>query len=193
MDPIKTVDPYFPPASDVNRGLDAEAREKELAEPGTRMVAHIVDGLLVSIPLAPGIALAMREAVRIQRVANAMGIQGNPPGLPNIDPQSFRLATIALSLGALITLGITIYQWILISGTGQSLGKKWNGIRIERVDGLAVGFVSCVVLRNWLLKLLGAVPYIGIVFYLVDSLCIFRRDRRCLHDHLAGTRVVRER
>jgi len=29
------------------------------------------------------------------------------------------------------------------------------------------------------------------LFHLVDCLFIFRQDRRCLHDLIAGTRVVR--
>jgi hypothetical protein len=35
------------------------------------------------------------------------------------------------------------------------------------------------------------VPYLGAIFHMVDCLTIFREDRRCLHDHIAGTRVVR--
>jgi hypothetical protein len=31
------------------------------------------------------------------------------------------------------------------------------------------------------------------LFHLVDALYIFREDQRCLHDHIAGTRVVRHR
>ena len=45
---------------------------------------------------------------------------------------------------------------------------------------------------NWVPKVMGAVPYLGMIFHLVDSLFIFREDRRCLHDRIAGTRVVRQ-
>jgi uncharacterized RDD family membrane protein YckC len=36
----------------------------------------------------------------------------------------------------------------------------------------------------------GALPCIGPFYSLADILCIFREDRRCLHDHIAGTKVV---
>jgi uncharacterized RDD family membrane protein YckC len=97
----------------------------------------------------------------------------------------------AAVIGVLGVLGVAIYQWILITRTGQSLGKKWTGIRIERIDGARITFGTGVVLRNWVPKVMGAVPYLGMLFHLIDCLFIFREDRRCLHDHIAGTRVVR--
>ncbi|MCY1389879.1 hypothetical protein D9M71_46890 [compost metagenome] len=51
-------------------------------------------------------------------------------------------------------------------------------------------------LGNLLLKrylvwwLLAYVPVIGVLLVMVDYLFIFRADRRCLHDLMAGTRVV---
>ncbi|MDR1075634.1 MAG: hypothetical protein LBL59_04850 [Xanthomonadaceae bacterium] len=34
-------------------------------------------------------------------------------------------------------------------------------------------------------------PVVGWIAFLAYALCIFRRDRRCLHDLIAGIRVVR--
>jgi hypothetical protein len=34
------------------------------------------------------------------------------------------------------------------------------------------------------------IPVVGGLISLVDIVLIFRRDRRCLHDHIAGTRVL---
>jgi uncharacterized RDD family membrane protein YckC len=38
--------------------------------------------------------------------------------------------------------------------------------------------------------LTGVIPYVYVVVGLIDSALIFRRDRRCLHDLIAGTKVV---
>ena len=38
--------------------------------------------------------------------------------------------------------------------------------------------------------LAGRVPVVGILLRLVDILAIFRPDRRCIHDHLAKTKVI---
>jgi uncharacterized RDD family membrane protein YckC len=40
---------------------------------------------------------------------------------------------------------------------------------------------------NWII---GAVPMFGGLYSIADVLFIFGKDRRCLHDLLAGTRVV---
>ena len=43
-----------------------------------------------------------------------------------------------------------------------------------------------MLLRAWVTFFLGIVPLFGIV----DVLFIFREDRRCIHDMIAGTRVI---
>ena len=40
------------------------------------------------------------------------------------------------------------------------------------------------------LVLSGVIPYVLVVFGLIDIALIFRRDRRCLHDLIARTKVV---
>ncbi|GEM_PF-885359 len=92
-----------------------------------------------------------------------------------------------LGLGMVAFLGLAIYQMYLISTTGQSLAKAWLGIRIVREDGSPVDFVHGVLLRSWVLAVAGSIiPFVG----LVDVLMIFGEERRCLHDHLASTKVI---
>jgi uncharacterized RDD family membrane protein YckC len=83
-----------------------------------------------------------------------------------------------------------IYQWVLVSTTGQTLGKRWAGIRIVKVDGSPVSFVSAVLVRSWAFTLITWVPWIGGLIGLADVVCIIGDERRCLHDYLAGTIVV---
>ncbi|PKB84029.1 MAG: hypothetical protein BZY88_00970 [SAR202 cluster bacterium Io17-Chloro-G9] len=90
-------------------------------------------------------------------------------------------------LSAIAFAAIFVYQMYLLSRDGQTLGKKVVGIRIVKVEtGLNGGFVTNVLLRGMLNGLLGFIPLYGIV----DLLFIFREDRRCIHDHIAGTQVV---
>ena len=94
------------------------------------------------------------------------------------------------ALMVLMVLAFMGYQWYLIATTGQTLAKRWLGIKIVRVDGTPLGFVNGVILRSWVLGLLGNIPIVGPLVSLVNPLMIFGEERRCLHDQIAGTRVI---
>ncbi|HEX7508998.1 MAG TPA: RDD family protein [Polyangia bacterium] len=192
MDKDYFADVYSPPGSDVNAGVPALGQAASLAERGTRLVAATLDGLLISVPLLPLVAVGVYYGVRTQMEAARAGMGESLAPLPSVGASELMvLLSGAAVIGVLGVLGVAIYQWILIIRTGQSLGKKWTGIRMERIDGARITFGTGVVLRNWVPKVMGAVPYLGMLFHLIDCLFIFREDRRCLHDHIAGTRVVR--
>ncbi|HEX7499646.1 MAG TPA: RDD family protein [Polyangia bacterium] len=186
----------LPPGSDVDAGVSAGAQGAEPAGRGTRLTAAMLDGLLISVPLLPLLAVGIYYGVRTQMEAVRAGVGEKLSEIPftgtsELTSELTILLAGAAVIGFLGALGIAIYQWTLIVRTGQSLGKKWTGIRIERIDGSRITFGTGVVLRNWVPKVMGAFPYLGMLFHLVDCLFIFREDRRCLHDLIAGTRVVR--
>ena len=135
-----------------------------LAGRGTRLGAVVIDALIYGVPM---ILMAI--------LAPVLARGGD------IGPIFFFL--IGLSI-----IGIFLYQLMLLSRDGQTLGKKAVGIRIVKKDtGENGGFVSNVLLRIIVNGLLGIIPLYG----LVDILFIFREDRRCIHDMIAGTVVVR--
>jgi uncharacterized RDD family membrane protein YckC len=81
-----------------------------------------------------------------------------------------------------------VLQMFLLSRDGQSVGKRVLGIRIVKNDTEANGgFVSNVLLRVIVNAVLSFIPF----YTLVDILLIFRDDRRCIHDMIAGTKVVK--
>ena len=192
MDKDYFADAYSPPGSDVNAGVSASAQGAEPAGRGTRLTAATLDGLLISVPLLPLLAVGIYYGVRTQMEAVRAGMGEKVSEVPFVGTSELTILLVgAAVIGFRGALGIAIYQWTLIARTGQSLGKKWTGIRIERIDGSRITFGTGVVLRNWVPKVMGAFPYLGMLFHLFDCLFIFREDRRCLHDLIAGTRVVR--
>jgi uncharacterized RDD family membrane protein YckC len=140
-----------------------------------RFVAQIVDGLLNLAAALPGLVLLMIGAINTG---------------PDEEPGP--LFFIGLAIAAAGSLALNIYQWILISKSGQSIGKRLMRVRIVKLDShLPPGFVYGVLLRLWVNGLLSGLPCgIGLVYTLVDLLFIFREDRRCVHDHLAQTVVI---
>lgn len=191
LDRDHPADPYSPPGSDLNAGLQTGSQGFEPAERATRLGAVMIDGVLITLPLLPLVAVGIYFALQAETAMQA-ALRAEEGGfIPGRDETVLMALGGVGVLGVLGALAIAIYQWVLISRTGQSLGKKWTGIRIERLDDARLTFGTGVFLRNWVPKLIGSVPYLGGLFQLIDCLFIFRDDRRCIHDHIAGTRVVR--
>ena len=95
---------------------------------------------------------------------------------------------LLLLLAVITVAAVQIY---LLCTQGQTVGKRLVGVRIVRYpDGSRLGFVHAFFLRSVVTVLLSAIPLLGGLFALVDVLCIFQADQRCLHDQIAGTMVV---
>lgn len=89
-------------------------------------------------------------------------------------------------------LALVILQTTLLCLRSQSVGKLLLGLRIVSVrDGTPGGPVRAYLLRGLLTWIIESVPIVGKLYWLVDSFSIFREDQRCLHDLIAGTKVVR--
>jgi uncharacterized RDD family membrane protein YckC len=90
-------------------------------------------------------------------------------------------------LGVASLFALVGYQIYSVTTRGQTIGKRALGIRVvvkdTQVNG---GFVVNVLRRGVVTGLLNFIPG----FFIVDSLFIFREDRRCLHDFIAGTVVI---
>ncbi len=84
----------------------------------------------------------------------------------------------------------------LLASSGQTVGKRALGIRIvSYTDGELLPIGKLLALRYGPLWVLNLLPFfgglIGPVFGLVDALFIFNSERRCIHDYIAGTKVVK--
>jgi len=177
MQPDPDFNPYAPPKTDIDQGLTFGGDDYVLAERGTRFAAALIDGLLMVVTLIPGFVLLLTAAEGgMYRMFN----HGNSDSL-----------FLAVGVMILLFLAFMAFQWYLIATTGQSLAKKWLGIKIVRTDGTPCGFVNGVILRSWVLGLVGNfIPVVGGLIHLIDPLLIFGEERRCLHDHIASTRVI---
>jgi uncharacterized RDD family membrane protein YckC len=85
---------------------------------------------------------------------------------------------------------IAVINLYLLHKSGQTLGKRIVGTRIVMNDGARAGLGRIFVLRMLAPGIIGWVPVIGFLFGVANVLFIFREDRRCLPDHMAGTIVV---
>ena len=84
---------------------------------------------------------------------------------------------------------IVVHGWLLVA-RGQTVGKAVMKIRIVRGDGAKVS-AARMGLRYGIGWLVSVVPALGQAWGMIDALMIFRASRRCLHDVIADTIVVR--
>jgi len=98
-------------------------------------------------------------------------------------------STAVATLIVIAFVGIYGLQMILLSTSGQTVGKKVAKIRIvDFASGQNKGFVTNVLVRYLLNWLLCFIPLYG----LIDVLFIFRGEqRRCVHDLIAKTKVIK--
>jgi uncharacterized RDD family membrane protein YckC len=146
------------------------AVELEPAGRGARLLAQIIDGLIGIIVVLPGCVLLIMGG-------------GNKSGA---------LSLSGMGLMGLGVLALLIVQLYLLTTRGQTIGKKLMKVKIVAFDDDSnPGFVKAVLLRVVVNGIIGAIPLLGYIYALVDICFIFRDDRRCIHDLIAGTKVVK--
>jgi uncharacterized RDD family membrane protein YckC len=161
--------PYQSPQSvvaDFSTGAD-------LASRGARLGAALLDGLIMMLVIMPvmyfgGYFTALGEAA----------IAGKQP--------------FALQIGWGV-VGIAIafaIQYIPLKASGQTWGKKIVGLRIVDMQGQQPGIGVLLGKRYLFANGVGLLPIVGALISTVNVLLIFRSDKRCLHDLVAGTQVI---
>jgi len=93
-------------------------------------------------------------------------------------------------VGAAVFATFAVINYRLLEKRGQTVGKWFVGVAIVGLDGSNKGVVHLLIYRYALEMLFGWVPFVGWIFGLADPLAIFGRERRCLHDLIAGTKVI---
>lgn len=163
--------------------------QAELAGIGARTGAALFNAFIYFLSLLPG-SMAMSRGLLEK---NPQLAKGGIPRVEDLDLAGFAEGLIWVWAGL---MGAMLFQAVLIAVRGQNLGKLLVGVRVVRADtGGPAGFVRGVILRFslpvTLLIVLNGFFLLGFVFLLVDYAFMFREDRRCLHDLMAGTKVVK--
>lgn len=164
--PVLNDNPYQAPRSAIRPRNGGDMPTEVLAGRGARLAAVLIDYLCM-------------VAVSIPGFAGFLYIE-----MPGADTAAGELVTLAFVMG----LGIlSVVQGIYIVRDGQTLGKKMMKIRIvDHVDGSIPRWPRILGMRYVLNMALRQIPF----YFLVDAVLIFGEEQRCIHDHLAGTKVI---
>ncbi len=159
--------PYAPPKADV---ADLEPTQSNLASRGLRLGGAIIDAIISWITIFPLMYYSGFWQSAMAGDVN-FGLQ--------------------LTLSAVSLVIFLVLNGYLLSKRGQTIGKRLVGTRIVSVtDEQILPLSKVFVLRYLPISLIAQVPLIGNLIALVNVLFIFRDDRRCLHDLIAGTKVI---
>ena len=159
--------------------MSPEEPASELASPGARLVAWIIDVLIYFVITIAAVIIGIAIA--------GVGISD----LADFAPEFFLGALeVVISLVLLAFLALFIIQMALLAMRGQTIGKIILRIRIvDSVTGAHPGWARLILLRTLVQSIIASIPFIGFIYALVDALFIFRADHRTIHDLIAGTRV----
>lgn len=152
-----------------------QAAASDLAGLGERLAAALLDGLmllLINLPL-------MYFGGYFRAVFDAAAVGAQPP---------FSLVLTWAGIGLAIFLLVQGYP---LAAWGQTWGKRILGIRIADLQGGKPSFATLLLRRYAPMQVVSLIPMLGMLLVWVDILMIFRRDRRCAHDLIAGTRVIK--
>ncbi len=169
---------YGPSGSGGGGNVAYGGASMSIASIGSRVGGAIIDGVMVMIGLAVGMGLSVA-------VMAAMG-----PPAENDNPlvsASFWLILLGGGIPSII-------NYVLISKSGQTVGKKMVGtVIVDQETGVPVGFAQGALQRTIVFGMFTGIPVIGAVLALADIGFLFSEDHRTLHDRFAKTKVVNKR
>ncbi len=141
-----------------------------LAGRGMRFAGAIIDGLILMMLLFPAMFLSGYWK---------LAMSGQQPGF------GWQIGMAVVGF-----ICFLIVNGYLLNKSGQTVAKKLLGMRIVDLNGDKPEFFRLVGLRYAVGQAVALIPGVNMIYPFVDALFIFRADQRCIHDLIAGTRVV---
>ncbi len=190
--PVLEATSYAPPAIPAYVSSE-QSGTAPLATLGQRLGAALVDSV-------PGFILFIAATV-VALGKVAAYVAADPSGAED----SEKIAQMAKEVydsvfygwGVIVTAPVLILNLIWLATRGQTIGKRIVGIRIAGMENdNNPGWVKTIAVRwvgNYFITigLVFILPIVGLLYAITDIFFIFGSERRCIHDLLAGTRVVR--
>lgn len=177
---MSTPNNYAPPQS-VVADIPVMDAPFEKATRASRLGAKIIDGLVFGIPFIPSYLVAFRVMLHARPSPyNYFAFWAGMAG-----------AGLIFYAAVLIDLALVVVTAMLVYRNAQTIGKKLMGIKIARPDGSRATLARIFWLRYLLNTVISMVPFFGGIYALVDILMIFGEQRRCCHDYIADTIVIR--
>jgi uncharacterized RDD family membrane protein YckC len=173
------------------------ARDPALAEWWQRLLARLVDGVILVILTSPlWIPALVSLFRRVQRLASQYPDLSQPAAARAFNAGVSQM--MAGMAGTFLLLGLAVaaisfgYDWLQHGLWGQTIGKRVMGTKVVTADTRAPISGQTAGTRAAVYALVPAVPSVGALFALVnESWLLWDPRRQCLHDKAARTVVVK--
>lgn len=179
-------------------GYPKAGKDPALAEWWRRLLARVIDGLILAVLFSPLWIPPWRTFV--QQLAAIAGRY--PPGtkLDTIPAAKNAIATAEghflaklFAVGLAFYLVAFIYDWIQHWAWGQTIGKRALGTKVVKADGNPKIGAGSAGGRSAIYALTPLVPLVGWLFELLNELWLTWDPRsQCLHDKAAHTVVIKK-
>jgi uncharacterized RDD family membrane protein YckC len=177
-------------------GYGYQAKDPSLAEWWQRLLARIIDGLVLSVLIIPLWIPVLTSLVnKLRNISNQYAGNTNSPAAQAAFSHAADQFLGEISLVVIAGLAIAVaYDWLQHGLWGQTLGKRALGTMVvsahtrSKISGGAAGGRAAVYVLPAL------VPFVGGLFALLNELwLLWDQQRQCLHDKAAHTVVIKTR
>ncbi|GAB2843547.1 hypothetical protein GCM10027176_53950 [Actinoallomurus bryophytorum] len=166
--------------------------DPSLAEAWQRLVARLIDGLVLAVIMSPlWIWFFDWYFNKIRSILP--DDPGDPVAMDRLMSAELRLMGISLLVGLVGGTIAFVYDGFQHAKWGQTIGKRAMSIKVVALPDRAPLSMFAAVKRAAIYALVPQVPGIGGFFSLLDSLWLLwdKPHRQCLHDKVADTIVVK--
>ena len=142
-----------------------------------RFLAIIIDGIIIGV-----VSAIIRIPLGLAGLGVGLGLGRNPD--PNQVLAAIPAVMSLIGLSFLINLALSLaYDVYFLTTKGATPGKMALGLKVIRADGGPI--TAGVAIGRYFGKILS-----GIVLWIGFIIAGFDGEKRALHDHICGTRVV---
>jgi uncharacterized RDD family membrane protein YckC len=178
-------------------GYQRPGKDPALAEWWRRLLARVIDGLILAViftPLwIPPWRTFFRQFAAITNRYPSSALNASPAARNAIATADGHLFGKLFVVGLLFYLVAFLYDWIQHWAWGQTIGKRALGTKVVKDDGNPSVGPGAAAGRGAIYALVPLVPVAGGLFALVNELWLTWDPRRqCLHDKAAHTVVIKK-
>jgi len=167
-------DAYRAPESDL---IIPQKDQGILASRWARLGGSLIDSILMMC-----ITLPLMFLTGTWDAMYTAGSDGQPPAQTSV------LYSIAIGIAGIAAFLLINVKFLL--SDGQTVGKKLVSTRIVTINNQKASGMT-LLKRYGFYWVVALIPIIGGLLSIVNVLFIFGKTKRCLHDYVGGTKVVK--